>query len=312
MDGVATMIAAPFLTLGNPKALLDVYRRVAAEVHARRMKLYVEHFVNPPFSPYALTSFRDDPQGKRDFLAMMENEVSLIYTEIRPDYLSLVTEPETLRRWTHVSVSADEWATWLGDVAARLKHTNASPTTRLGAGAGTWESEDFVVAFAKQAALDYVDFHLYALNLNGDDQLAKLTALIRTVRTARPGIGITIGETWLYKHGAAEPRGMLNTDAYGRDNFGFWAPLDERFLQVLWGIAHTERIDVVVPYCSQYFFSYYTFGSVEASQLPAWPASIPASWNRALESIRKRELSATGKAITAMLADVTAEAVPRP
>ena len=213
MEGVSVMIAAPFLTVGNPKALIDVYRRIAAEVHARSMKLYVEHFVSPPFSPYALTGLRDDPQGKKDFLDMMEKEVSLIYRDVRPDYLSLVTEPETLRRWTRLSLSADEWATWIGEVAAHLKSTNASPGTRLGAGAGTWEAEDFVLRFAQQASLDYVDFHLYALNLNGDDQLARLTTLIHKVREVRSSIAITVGEAWLYKHGATEPKGMVNTDA---------------------------------------------------------------------------------------------------
>jgi len=303
MEGVSVMIAAPFLTVGNPKALIDVYRRIAAEVHARSMKLYVEHFVSPPFSPYALTGLRDDPQGKKDFLDMMEKEVSLIYTDVRPDYLSLVTEPETLRRWTRLSLSADEWAMWIGEVAAHLKSTNASPSTRLGAGAGTWEAEEFVLRFAQQASLDYVDFHLYALNLNGDDQLARLSTLIHKVREVRSSIAITVGEAWLYKHGAAEPKGMVNTDAFARDNFGFWAPLDERFLRVLWGIAQKERIAVVVPYFSQFFFSYYTIGTVESSQLPPWPASVPASWDKALESIRKRQLSATGKAIAAMLDD---------
>jgi len=301
MDGVSVMIAAPFLTVGNPQALIDIYRRIGAEVHARGMKLYVEHFVSPPFGPYALSGFRDDPQGKKDFLDLMEKEVTLIYSDIRPDYLSLVTEPETIRRWTHLSVSADEWAMWAGKVAAHLKSTNASPGTRLGAGSGTWESPDFVFKFAQQAALDYVDIHVYALNLNGDDQLAKLATLVHRARETRPGIGVTIGEAWLYKHGAAEPKGMVNTEAFARDNFGFWAPLDARFLELLWGIAQKERIAVVVPYFSQFFFSYYTFGTVESDGLPPWPASIPLSSNKALESIRKRQLSTTGKAIAVLL-----------
>jgi hypothetical protein len=303
MDGVSVMIAAPFLTIGDPKALIDIYQRIGAEVHARGMKLYVEHFVSPPFGPYALAGFRDDPQGKKDFLALMEKEVTLIYRDIRPDYLSLVTEPETLRRWTHLSVSADEWATWVGEVATHLKNSNASPGTRLGAGAGTWESADFVLKFAQQPALDYVDIHLYALNLNGDDQLERLRTLVHGVREARPSIGVTIGEAWLYKHGAAEPKGMMNTDAFARDNFSFWAPLDERFIELLWGIAQRERIAVVVPYFSQFFFSYYTFGTVESSQLPPWPASVPVSWNKALESIRNHQLSPTGKTIAALLND---------
>jgi hypothetical protein len=243
----------------------------------------------------------DDPQGKKEFLEMMEKEVSLIYREIKPDYLSLVTEPETLLRWTHLSFSADDWATWIREVTMHLKNTKAGPNTLLGAGAGTWESDEFVLKFAQQTNLDYVDFHLYALKLNAEDQVAKLATLVRKVREARPNMRVTIGEAWLYKHGAEEPKGMLNREAFSRDNFSFWAPLDEQFLKLLLGMAQKEKIAAVVPYFSQYFFTYYTFGDAESSQLPPWPDSVPVSWNKALESIRNHQLSSTGKAMRAIL-----------
>ena len=301
MDGVSVMIAAPLLTVGDPKSLIDIYQRLAREIHARKMKLYVEHFVCPPFSPYALKGLHNDPPGKKEFLEMMEREVALIYREIKPDYLSLVTEPETLLRWTHLAFSADEWATWIREVTTHLKSTTASPNTLLGAGAGSWESDEFVVKFAQQTNLDYVDIHVYALKLNAEDQVAKLATLARKVRQVRPNIGVTIGEAWLYKHGAEEPKGMLNREAFFRDNFSFWAPLDEQFLKLLCGMAQKENIAAVVPYFSQYFFTYYTFGDAESSQLPPWPDSVPVSWNKALESIRRHQLSSTGKAMSAML-----------
>jgi hypothetical protein len=301
VGGVSVMIAAPFLTVGDPDSLIGIYQRLAREIHSRDMKLYVEHFVSPPFGPYALKGLHNDPQGKKEFLEMMEKEVYLIYREIKPDYLSLVTEPETLLRWTHLSFPADEWAAWIREVTTHLKSTKASPNTLLGAGAGTWESDDFVLKFAQQTNLDYVDIHLYALRLNAEDQIAKLATLLRKVREARPDMKITIGEAWLYKHGAEEPKGMLNREAFYRDNFSFWAPLDEQFLKFLLGLAQKERIAVVVPYFSQYFFTYYTFGNAESSQLPAWPDSVPVSWNKALESIRNHQLSSTGKAMRAIL-----------
>jgi hypothetical protein len=301
MGGVSVMIAAPFLTVGDRHSSIEVYQRLAMEIRSRNMKLYVEHFVSPPFSPYAIKGFHDDPQGKKEFLEMMEKEVAMIYQEIKPDYLSLVTEPETLRRWSHVSVTTDEWASWIGEVTTRLKRTGASPQSRLGAGAGTWEADEVVLKFAQQTNLDYVDFHLYALKLNTEDQVAKLTALARKVREARPNLGVTIGEAWLYKHGSEEPKGMLNREAFFRDNFSCWAPLDEQFVRLLLGMAQKENIAAVAPYFSQYFFAYYTFGDAESGQLPPWPGSIPVSWSKALESIRHRQLSPTGRATSALL-----------
>jgi len=302
MNAVSVMIAAPDLTLGDPGPLINFYQRLAREIHSRNMKIYVEHFDNPPLSPHAHKGWQDTPQGRQDFLKMREKEVTLIYREIKPDFLSLVTEPGTMIRWSHLSLSADELANWIGEVTTHLKSTGASPNTLLGAGAGTWESDDFVLKFAQQTNLDYVDIHLYALKLNAEDNVAKLATLVRKVREARPNTRVTIGETWLYKHGAEEP-GMFSREAFFRDNFSFWSLLDEQFLNLLMGIAQKENISVVAPFFSQYLFTYYTFEDAESSMLPPWPGSIPVSWNKALESIRSHQLSSTGKAMSAMLED---------
>jgi hypothetical protein len=301
MNAVSVMIAAPDLTIGDPLLLINFYQRLAKEIHLRNMKLYVEHFDNPPFSPHAHKGWQDTPQGRKDFLNMREKEVTLIYREIQPDYLSLITEPGTMNRWSHLSITADELANWIGEVTTRLKGTGASSNTQLGAGAGPWESEDFVLKFAQQKNLDYVDIHLYALKLNAEDNVAKLASLVHKIREARPSMKVTIGETWLYKHGAEEPKGMINREAYFRDNFSFWSPLDEQFLNLLMGISQKENISVISPYFSQYFFTYYTFGDSESSKLPPWPSSVPISWDKALVSIRNHQLSTTGKAMSLML-----------
>jgi hypothetical protein len=207
--------------------------------------------------------------------------------------VSLVTAPETtMIRWAHLSFSAEELATWVGEVTTHLKSMGASPNTMLGAGAGTWEPEDFVLKFAQQPNLDYLDIHLYALRLHAEDHVNKLATLVRKIREARPPMRVTIGETWLYKHGAEEPKGMLNTEA-----------LDEQFLNLLMGIAQKENISVVAPYFSQYFFACYTFGDAESSKLLPGPGSIPASWDKALDSIHNHRLTSTGKAMSAMLDD---------
>src|SRR6266700_2893321 len=70
MNAVSVMIAGPDLSLGDPQPLIDFYRRLAGAIHSRDMKLYVEHFDNPPFSPHAHKGLQDTPQGKKDFLNM--------------------------------------------------------------------------------------------------------------------------------------------------------------------------------------------------------------------------------------------------
>jgi hypothetical protein len=157
-----------------------------------------------------------------------------------------------------------------------------------------------VLGFARQPKVDYIDMHLYALKLNAEDMVARLASRIHKIRLARPNMRVTVGETWLYKHGAEEPKGMLS-DAFFRDNFSFWSPLDEGFLDLLMGISRKENVAVVGPYFSQYFFAYFTFGDAESGKLPPWPGSVPSSWNKALESIRSHQFSPTGRAIRTVL-----------
>jgi RNA polymerase sigma factor (sigma-70 family) len=316
INAVHVLIMAPDLLETNATALVDFYQRLASEIHSRNMKFYVEHFVYPPasahvpkemqdlLSKHALKGLHDDPQGRKDFLNMMEKEISLVYRDIKPDYLSIVTEPETLLRWTHLSLSADDLANWVGEVTTRLKSTGASPNTLLGAGALTWESEDFDLKFAQQANLDYIDIHLYALKLKNEDQLARLSTLVQKIRQQRPNMRIAIGEAWLLKTtGASEPSPPVYRTAFFQNNFSFWSPLDQQFLSLLMGVAQKENISIVVPFFSQFYFTNYTFGDAESSKLPPWPLSDVTSWDKALEPIRNHQLSPTGKAMSEMLDD---------
>jgi RNA polymerase sigma factor (sigma-70 family) len=316
MDVVFVQIEAPDLTFGDPGLRLDFYRRLAREIHARNLKLYVEHFINVPFKPNVpsgshaprglplLQDLLDDPAAKQEFLNLLEYENAVIYREIKPDYLTLIDEPRmTINHMLHLNISADELADWVGKVTTQLKRTGASPNTLLGAGALTWEPEELALKFARQTNLDYVDIHLFSLTFRGQDQASKLSMLVRKIREARPNMMITIGETWLLKLGAEGPQGATPQEFLLRDNFGFWSPLDEQFLALLMGIAQKENISVVAPTGSQHFFAYYTFGDAESATLPPGIGSnISSTWTKALESIRNHQLSSTGKAMNALLA----------
>jgi len=315
MKAVLVQMMAPDLALGDTGTLIDFYQRLAREIHARHMKLYVEHFVNIPFQPNmasgaqdhkapdARTDLQDDPQGRTRFLKILEQEVTQIYREIKPDYLSVLTEPEVaIHQSLHLTFPAAELADWVGGVSTRLKATGASPNTLLGAGGVTYEPEDFVLKVAQQTNLDYVDIHLYLLKMKGEDQVAKLAGLVHKIRETRPGMKVTIGEAWLLKQTKEGPKATI-PEIFARDNFSFWSPLDQQFLSLLMGIAQKENISVVVPYFSQYFFTYYTFGDAESSKLPPWPGSVRVSWNKALQAVRSQKFSTTGKAMSALLDD---------
>jgi len=300
MEAVSVMIAAPDLTIGDSTALIAFYQRLISEIHSRGMKLYIEHFDNPPFSPHAHKGWKENPNGKADFLMMREKELSMIYRKIKPDFLSIITEPETMMRWSQLSFSTDELANWVRQISGKLKETKESPTTLLGAGAGVWESDDLVLQLAQCANLDYIDIHMYNLKSTPLTIVSKLDSIIHKIRKINPGMKITIGETWLYKHSVKEVPSMY-AETFFRDNFSFWSVLDQNYLKLLMGIAQKENIAVITPYFSQYFFTYYNYGDIDARNLPQWPASVFISWKKALESIHMNQISSTGKEISSIL-----------
>jgi hypothetical protein len=315
-DAVYIQILAPDLTFGDQQSLIGFYQRLHREIHARKMRLYVEHFPNAPFTPNfpsdayatkgpnAFKGVEDDAQGRQQFLKIMADESELIYREIKPDYLTLIDEPrDGIMNVLHLSFSGDELAQWVGEVTRRLKSTGASPQTLLGAGALTWEPDEYALKFAQQRDLDYVDFHVFLFKMKGEDQIARLVSLIEKIRTERPKMRFTIGETWLLKAGAGAPRPKTPQELFSRSSYSFWSPLDAQFLTDLMGIAQKESISVIAPSLSQYFFAYYTFGDAEPGKLPqGLGSSLSANWDKALESIRGHQLSPTGKAMREMLA----------
>ena len=307
MNGVLVQIMAPDLVWGDREGLLAFYRRLATEVRSRHMKLYVEHFVNLPFVANAPTKehrgarIEDTPAGRQEFLDILEREVTLIYRELKPDYLSILTEPgAAIVRELHLSLKSDDFAGWVGKVCTELKQSGASPATLLGAGLATFEPDILATKFARQADLDYIDFHVYLMKLNGADQIARLASMIQMVRAVRPAMKLTIGEAWLFKTGAQAPNPAID-EIFLQNNFSFWSPLDQGFLSLLVGVAQQKQVDVIAPFFSQFFFSYYTYGEADAKALPTGTRSLRLSWQKATAAIDAQQLSPTGTALKALL-----------
>ena len=304
LNAISVMIASPDLTVGDSLSIINFYQHLIEEVHRRSMKLCVEYFDNPPFSPHAYKDLQDTPDGRRDFLNRKKKEIFLIYNKIQPDYFSIITEPGTMMRWTHLNFSVNELAEWVGEITTTLKNSGEKSHTLIGAGAGSWESEKYVVKFAQQENLDYIDIHFYALNSSIKGDALRFDSLVHKIRQIRPDMEITIGETWLYKRSEKEAATLaMYRETFFRDNFSFWSSLDQKFLRLVTGIAQKDNISIVVPYFSQYLFTYYVFNDPETSKLPQWPISIPFSWNKAIEVMNNHQISETGKALSLIVSN---------
>ena len=290
---VALSLQYPVLTRGFPRSAdyREFYRRVAAEIRRRGLTIVAE--MGSAFAEPELGRLGDIRGVKRDVLnAGLREMAEAIVADIRPDFLTVLNEPDTLARNTGLTFTPAEFARTVSHVVRGLPHDGV----RLGAGAGTWTSHDYFKTLAALPELDYLDLHIYPAQYGfASDRAVKAAEAAR----AR-GKGIAIGEAWLYKVNTRELRTIAPAEAFGRDAFAFWQPLDQDFIRLVVDLA--RRIDA--EFCS-FFWMKYLYG-----YLPLTPETarmspgerMQASDRLAAENIVAGRLSATGERFKSLIA----------
>jgi len=250
--GVVLSINYPLLKKGFPRAdeYLKFYQAVTDLCHQHKMKVLIESgaiFSGTP-SPVKVDWSKETTDS---FLQGLQDQLVLISTEIKPDYLTLANEPSTEEALTQLSIPADKWQTFLED---SLKKVDRSSGTLYGAGTGTWEHPEYMQAVFNVSGLDYVDLHIYPFNKDGIF-LDRAVNYANQARTA--GKKVVISECWLYKASANE----LSANIMGnkekiqdRDGFSFWTPLDTRYMKDIITLADSTQMDFVSFFWSRNFF----------------------------------------------------------
>ena len=284
---VSLSLHYPVLTRNHPRTdeYRDFYRRVADEIRKRGLQVVVEMgsaFREPEFSQIGV-----DYRGlKREkFSSGLREMAEAIVADIRPEFLTILSEPDTQTRNTGLSFSPAEFAATVARVAKGLDR----PGVKLGAGAKSWAAEDYFKALADIPELDYLDFHIYAVQYG----LAS-DRILRAVELARAkGKRVSIGKAWLYKVSGREFNRISPVEAVARDAFSFWQPLDADFIQLVVNLART----IDAEFCSFFWMKYlyaYIEHTAETSRL--YPVQImQLSDHAAAENILKANLSPTGE-----------------
>jgi len=284
---VSLSLHYPVLTRNHPRTdeYRDFYRRVADEIRKRGLQVVVEMgsaFREPEFSQIGV-----DYRGlKREkFSSGLREMAEAIVADIRPEFLTILSEPDTQTRNTGLSFSPAEFAATIARVAKGLDR----PGVKLGAGAKSWTAEDYFKALADIPELDYLDFHIYAVQYG----LAS-DRILRAVELARAkGKRVSIGKAWLYKVSGREFNRISPVEAVARDAFSFWQPLDADFIQLVVNLART----IDAEFCSFFWMKYlyaYIEHTAETSRL--YPVQImQLSDHAAAENILKANLSPTGE-----------------
>ncbi len=261
IDGVTVDVSYPLLLPTTPghAGYLTFYERVARAVHQRHMVLSVEEnpvFVGTPLTSldvtYAGLTLQSYAQGERQ-------EAQLIIDDVRPAYLSLLTEPDTFTDALGVNVDTPALAVQL--VRSELAGLRRG-STQVGAGTGTWSSPTIDRALLAQTSIDYLDVHVYPL---GPGQIGNLREDTAAAKAAHKPL--VMDETWLDKPSSGEGQGPVGAPAELKvKSYSFWEPLDEAYLRAMTSYVRAEGYRYVSFFDgSRAFFGYLTWSPALAT-----------------------------------------------
>jgi hypothetical protein len=284
---VSISLQYPVLTRAHPRTpeYRAFYRGLSAEIRSRGLAIVAE--IGSAYREPELSRIGADYRGlSRDrFNAGLREMAEAIIADIRPDYLTLLSEPDTQTRNTGLAFSPAEFAATVKHVARDLN----PPGIKIGAGAGTWTALDYFKALAELPQLDYLDLHIYPIQHGfAAERAVKAAAIARSA-----GKGISIGEAWLYKVWGPEFNRISPVEAFSRDAYSFWQPIDEHFIELVANLARSFQAEFCSFFWMNYLYGYLDYtaeiGRLQPGEL------MKLSDQVAHGNIHKGVLSATGQ-----------------
>jgi hypothetical protein len=267
----------PGLTPGfiiDPEPYIQYFENVGVELRNRGMLYVVEHnsllpgYSALPVDTYYSALKAEGPAGKSRWGNERYLEAKIILERIKPDYLVFVEEPTT--HDSGLGLTVGEWTFHLQVLAPTLKTQVPTSTALLGAGSGVWEDRRFTENYASIPEFDFVDLHMYPLASPTTNYFTEYLSRLDYLKANAPGKKVLAVEGWLYK---ASPRelaggvGAISTGVFAREVYSYWAPLDQRFLEINTKIAHKYGFAMLGMAWTRYYFSYLTLGDPSLSGL---------------------------------------------
>jgi len=301
VQGATITISFPLLNPDQPRSAdyLAFYETVARHVRDRGLVLSIEQHVIFSGTQFSSVQFDFSKLTFEQFVALDRQMTETLLIRLQPDYLTVLSEPDTLVRLTGYRQALGPQAA--AAMVERIVGGLPKARTKVGAGAGAWlpDAPDYAAAFAR-TSLDYVDLHIYGVTPQTFD-LAQ--GVVNAAHAA--GKPVVLDEAWLYKLNASEGLGGggigfdLTTEIIRRDAFSFWAPLDSRFLALIAQFARANGIVYVAPFWSTYFWGYADYGP-DTSKLPYSGLAQLANMG-ATEALRNGTFTPTGNAYGAAI-----------
>ena len=256
------------------ESMLGFYQQLSTDIHARGMKLIVECTVDNQFPGDNVADFTGYYQTLSWSAYMAGRAQNALTTAqlMKPDYMSLITEPDSEARYTgQTNANTVTGSTQLLQTMLATLQGGGITGVSLGAGAGSWISSltQYVQSFAT-TSVDYIDINVFPLN---DSFLMNALTVASIAHAAGKKVGMS--ELWDFKIADSELGVLPLTQTSGRDPFSFWEPVDTAFLQAMSDFANYDQLLFICPFWSRYFFAYLNYDTY--SSTPIGPLLIDSN-----------------------------------
>jgi hypothetical protein len=263
VQGVTIDISFPVLvpTFPNYDQYLQFYENVVAQVRQRGMKIDIESetplLVGYPGLSLGSLSYANLTYS--DYVSQDKEMIQTVINDLHPDYLNIGTETDTLQMLLHYpEVSTPQgWGTYISSLLTGLNKSS----TKINVGIGSWDPISYLYATLNDSMVDAIDVHIYPVYGNYLSILTRIGQL-----SEEYGKPIIIDEMWLHKSTMTEGHNFA-TDAEisARNLYGFWIPLDEKFLEVMSKYSQVYNVVYISPFEATYFFAYLDYTSTTAN-----------------------------------------------
>jgi hypothetical protein len=271
---------------------LSFYELVAQDIHGRKdvngkpMRMIVE--ANP-----LLTT--DNPGTSLNPTAYYQSLSLATYEQrrgantvttakyIQPDYLIVQSEPDTDARDDY-RPELNTAATDVAMVQQIVNDLNAAnlpglhTTIAVGSGMGAWQAnwQEYLgtpgtaTGLLGITGLDGIDNHVYFLSEQSSTGLASELSVSQQMIGMAHSAGkfASIAEFWPHKSLIS---GESDLDVDARDNFSFWAPLDQKYIPTIFEVANQGSLEYLSAFNDGEFYAYEPYASLPC--VPVYPAT---------------------------------------
>ena len=253
MTTVRFNFSYPFLvsTFPDSDQYLDLFQRIVQAARDRHFTVFIKCAstnTNPQYGSLdpIVANFMSGLTPARYKMEKREM-IEAIIQNLQPSFLTIEEEPETMEAATGLDYSPDSLVGYIEYFLDGLDKQGSL----IGAGQGSWESMTYIDRLVEIPGLDYLDIHVYPVNVDFiDDNLFTIYE-----KTTSHSKSLIFGECWLHKTSDQDLAAQLSpAERFKRDLFSFWYPLDSLYTRMLANFAHYSKAEIVTLYWSVLFF----------------------------------------------------------